>query len=154
MAEITVLVADDEAIVCSGMALLLSMQPDITVVGQAHSGDEAVHLARSLLPDVVVLDVRMPGLDGVAATRLLTEVPGNSDRLARVLIVTTFPDDDAVYGSLRAGASGFLLKYAAPSDLVAAVRRVAAGDAWIDPTVAPRVIAALTAIPGRGHPAP
>jgi len=154
MTNISVLVADDEPIVCSGMALLLSMQPDITVVGQAHTGDEAVRLTRSLMPDVVVLDIRMPGIDGVAATRLLTETPEPSAHLPRVLIVTTFPDDHAVYGSLRAGASGFLLKYAAPSDLVAAVRRVAAGDAWIDPTVAPRVIAALTAIPGHGNPAP
>lgn len=148
---LSVVVADDEPIVREGMALLLALHPDIDVVGQAGCGDEAVQLAQQLEPDVVVLDIRMPGIDGIAATRLLTAPPQST---VKVLIVTTFPDDDAVYGALRSGASGFLLKYAAAVDLVAAVRRVAAGDAWIDPRVAPRVIAALSAMPGRGHPAP
>lgn len=145
---------DDEQIVREGMALLLSLEPDLEIVGQTGRGPEALTLTKALLPDVVVMDVRMPGQDGVETTRMLIEASADPDQLPKVLMVTTFPDAPAVYDSLRAGASGFVLKYSASRDLVSAVRSVAAGDAWIDPRIAPQVIAALANVPGPGQPAP
>jgi DNA-binding NarL/FixJ family response regulator len=141
---ISVLIADDQSMVRAGIALLLSAQPDIDVVGEAPSGQEAVDRALILQPDVVVMDLRMPGVDGVAATRMLvSDKAREADRLTKVLALTTFADDELVFGALRAGASGYLLKHAAPHDLIVAVRRVAAGEAWIDPAVAGQVISAL-----------
>lgn len=144
---ISVIIAEDQPVVRAGIAMLLAAEVDIDVVGQASDGREAVELARTLRPEIVVMDVQMPGLDGISATRVLTadDTGRGPDQLTKVLVLTTFDDDKAVYGALRAGASGFLLKHAAPSDLIVAVRRVAAGDAWIDPAVARKVIAALGA---------
>jgi DNA-binding NarL/FixJ family response regulator len=122
--RIRVLVADDQDLVRSGLAMILAAQPDISVVGEAADGLQAVALARRTAPDVVLMDVRMPGLDGVAATReVIAARPGT-----RVLVLTTFDVDDYVIGALRAGASGFLLKNTPRASLLAAVRAVAAGN--------------------------
>ena len=144
-----VLVADDQAIVRAGIVMMLEAQTDIEVVAEAGNGREAVDLARRLQPDVVLMDVRMPVLDGVAATRELCadQPPTEHGSLVKVLVLTTFDDDAAVYGALLAGATGYLLKHAAPQDLLTAVRCIAAGDAWIDPVVAGRVIRALARVP-------
>ncbi|BCJ61402.1 response regulator [Micromonospora endophytica] len=150
---IRVLIADDQAMVRQGFGALLAAQPDLLVVGDAADGAQAVTEARRLDPDVVLMDVRMPVLDGLAATRkLLGDRP--ADR-PRVLILTTFDLDDYVYEALRAGASGFLLKDAPAADLVHAVRVVAAGDALLAPTVTRRLIAEFAARPQRrqSHPA-
>ncbi|MQY26013.1 response regulator [Nocardia aurantia] len=142
--SITVVVADDQPLVRAGIVLLLGVETDIEVVGEASDGREVLELVAVHRPDVVLMDLRMPEMDGIEATAALTaDSARDPDRLTKVLVLTTFRDDDAVYGALRSGASGFLLKHAAPGDLAAAVRRVAAGEAWIDPAVAGRVIAAL-----------
>jgi DNA-binding NarL/FixJ family response regulator len=148
---ITVLVADDQPVVRAGLVMLLTAEPDITVVAEASNGHDAVELARSRHPDIVLMDLRMPHLDGISATRILTQddTGADRDRLTKVLVLTTFDDDDAVYGALRAGASGFLLKHAAPHDLTAAIRKIAEGEAWIDPAVAGKVIDAIVRLP---HP--
>lgn len=144
--SIRVIVADDQQLIRAGLVMLLAAEPDLQVVAEASDGDTAVALAAHHRPDVVVMDIRMSGTDGISATRRLTTDPAGEsvDRPTRVLVLTTFAEDDVLYGALRAGASGFLLKHAAPSDLVAAIRKVAAGDAWIDPAVAGRVIAAVS----------
>jgi DNA-binding NarL/FixJ family response regulator len=146
---ISVVVADDQPIVRSGLVMILEAEPDISVVGEASNGADAVRLTRVAKPDIVVMDVRMPEVDGIAATRMVTADEQNQDpdRLTKVLILTTFSDDAAVHDALRAGASGFLLKHAAPQDLVSAIRRLAGGDAWIDPSVAGKVIDALARVP-------
>lgn len=145
---ITVIIADDQPLVRAGISMLLAAESDIYVVGEASDGREALKLASALQPEVVVMDVRMPGMDGVAATRALTadDISSGPDQLTKVLVLTTFDDDESVYGALRAGASGFLLKHAAPTDLIAAVRKVAAGEAWIDPAVARKVITAVAGL--------
>jgi RNA polymerase sigma factor (sigma-70 family) len=131
-----VLVADDDHLMRAGLVELLTADPEIRIVGQASTGREAVSLALRLAPDVVLMDVRMPDLDGIAATReLVRGVP-----TARVLILTTFEQDDYIFGALRAGASGFLLKRARPEDLIAAVQTIAAGDSLLSPSVTRRVI--------------
>ena len=148
---IKVVLADDQPMVRAGIAMLLSAQPDIEVTAEVSDGAEAVAAAETLHPDIIVMDLRMPGLDGIEATRAITaDNAERPDHLVKVLALTTFDDDDMVYGALRAGAQGFLLKHAAPSDLVAAIRRVAAGDAWIDPMVAGKVISALSRYPQSG----
>jgi DNA-binding NarL/FixJ family response regulator len=145
---ISVLVADDQPLVRAGIVMILDAQPDIEILGEASNGREAVDAARSTHPDVVLMDVRMPVSDGVAATRALCGDGSDAGGwLPKVLMLTTFDDDQAVYGALLAGASGYLLKHAAPQDLVTAVRCVAAGDAWIDPAVAGKVIRALATVP-------
>jgi len=131
-----VVVADDQAMIRAGFAALLAAQPDLQVVGEAADGMEAVAAARDLRPDVVLMDVRMPNLDGLEATRRITE----AGRESKVLILTTFDIDDYVYAALRGGASGFLLKDAPPADLITAVRVVAAGDALLAPSVTRRLI--------------
>ena len=153
---IKVLIADDQALIRAGLTMLLDAQPDLEVVAEAADGAEAVRLAELRRVDVVLMDVRMPGTDGVAATRALCADRRSDDPAPgpKVLILTTFDDDDAVYGALSAGASGYLLKHAVPHDLLAAIRRVAAGDAWLDPAVAGSVIAALARGPRPGEPVP
>jgi DNA-binding NarL/FixJ family response regulator len=134
--SISVLLADDQALVRAGFRQLLEREPDVSVVGEAADGLEAVELAGQARPDVVVMDIRMPNLDGLEATRRL--VAGSS--APRVLVLTTFDLDEYVFEALRAGASGFLLKDAAPEELVSAVRLVAAGDALLAPSVTRKVI--------------
>jgi DNA-binding NarL/FixJ family response regulator len=133
---IRVLLADDQALVRSGFRMILDERPDLEVVGEAEDGREAIELARSLRPDVILMDVRMPNVDGVEATRRLVE--SGSD--ARILILTTFDLDEYVYAAIRAGASGFLLKDVRPSELVDAIRVVAAGDALLAPSVTRRLL--------------
>ncbi|MFE5770171.1 response regulator [Streptomyces sp. NPDC056485] len=149
-AGVRVLLADDQPLVRSGLRVLMADTPDLEVVGEAANGAEAVRLAAELAPDVVVMDIRMPEMDGIEATRRLTaaEGPGGG---ARVLILTTFDEDEHVYGALRAGASGFAVKDMALDDILAAVRVVAAGDALIAPGVTRRLIADFVAGPA---PAP
>jgi DNA-binding NarL/FixJ family response regulator len=136
---IKILLADDQAMVREGFAAVLSAQPDMVVVGGAADGDEAVGLARRHDPDVVLMDIRMPRLDGLAATRRVLDVPAGTHR-PRVLMLTTFDLDEYVFEALRAGASGFLLKDAPAADLVAAVRVIAAGEALLAPSVTRRLI--------------
>lgn len=129
---IRVLIADDERMVRTGLRLVLDREPDLEVVGEADDGEAAVAAARELAPDVVLMDVRMPRLDGIAATR---QIDG-----PRVIVLTTFDEDEYVYDALRAGASGFLLKYAEADELVNAIRVVAAGEAMLAPSVTRRLI--------------
>ncbi|HWK92331.1 MAG TPA: response regulator transcription factor [Luteimicrobium sp.] len=135
---IRVVVADDQPLARAGLAALLSQEPDLEVVGTASDGDEAVELARATSPDVVCLDVRMPGRDGISATRALCG-PGVEDPVP-VLVLTTFDLDEYVFGALEAGASGFLLKDADPDTIVHAVREVAAGRGTLDQALTHRVI--------------
>jgi DNA-binding NarL/FixJ family response regulator len=147
--------ADDEALVRDGLSMLLDNEPDLEVVGAAANGVEVIEMSARLQPDVVVLDVRMPVMDGVQATRALTaDGFSNRDHTVRVLILSSFSDDTAVYGALRSGASGFLLKSAATADLGAAVRTVAAGNAWLDPVVADKLIKEFAARPNPTVPTP
>lgn len=135
---IRVIIADDQALVRAGLSVLLGSEPDIEVVGVAANGDEAVRLARELRPDVACLDIRMPGRDGISATRELCG-PDVTDPVP-VLVLTTFDLDDYVFGALEAGASGFLLKDAEPSVMVNAVRSIAAGNGTLDQTLTRRVL--------------
>jgi DNA-binding NarL/FixJ family response regulator len=135
---IRLLIADDQALVRTGFRMILEAEPDLQVVGEAADGAIAVQLARQLRPDVVLMDIRMPTMDGVEATRRLAG-PGSDDG-ARVLILTTFDLDEYVMEALRAGASGFLLKDVPPEDLIDAIRVVAAGDALLAPSVTRRLI--------------
>ncbi len=137
---ISVLIADDQAMVRAGFAALLDAQDGIRVLGQAADGAEAVALAARLNPDVVLMDVRMPQLDGIAATRRILGADYPAAHVPRILMLTTFDVDDYVYDALEAGASGFLLKDALPEDLVHAVRVVAGGDALLAPSVTRRMI--------------
>ncbi|MCX5384291.1 response regulator transcription factor [Streptomyces sp. NBC_00083] len=136
-APVRVVLADDQPLVRSGLRLVMADHPDLEVVGEAATGAEAVRLVRDTGPDVVVMDIRMPGMDGIEATRLITAAP----TATRVLVLTTFDEDDYVYGALRAGASGFVVKDMALNDILAAIRVVAAGDALIAPAVTRRLIA-------------
>lgn len=138
---IRVLVADDQALVRSGFRMILDAQPDITVVAEAGDGAEAVEHARLHRPDVALLDIRMPKLDGIAATRRIIELLPPAPR---VLILTTFDLDEYVYEAVRAGASGFLLKDAPPTRLAEGVRTVAAGEALLDPSITRRLLDRFT----------
>ncbi len=144
---IHVILADDQPLVRAGLRMLITQTPDIDVAGEAATGAEAVQLCRDTGADVVVMDIRMPGMDGIEATQLITA----GDTHARVLVLTTFDDDDYVYGALRAGASGFLVKDMALDDILAAVRVVAAGDAVIAPGVTRRLIGRFTSQPHSGR---
>lgn len=151
---VRVLLADDQALLRAGLATILGASPDLEVVGQAGTGREAVELARALRPDVVCMDVQMPEMDGLEATRRIVADP---DVTAGVLVLTTFNRDDYLLESLQAGAAGFLLKNSRPEQLADAVRAVAAGDALLSPEVTRSVIArAMTAgsAPGRSGTAP
>lgn len=150
---ISIVVADNEPLIRAGIAMLLRAEPDLEVVAEASDGREAVDLARAHDVDVVLMDVRMPGMNGVTATRLLTDDIRNPDKLTKVLVLTSFDADHAVIDALRAGASGFLLKHAAPRDLITAVHKIAAGEGWLDPSVVEEVRDALAALPAPGeHP--
>jgi DNA-binding NarL/FixJ family response regulator len=151
-----VLLADDEPLVRAGLAMLIDSEPDLWVVGEADDGVQAVEQALRLRPGVVVMDVRMPRSNGVEATRKLVadEFIADTGFTPGVLILTTFNEDRAVYDALRAGASGFLLKNAAPRALAEAVRAVANGDAWLDPAVARKLLDEFAARPDPALPAP
>jgi DNA-binding NarL/FixJ family response regulator len=133
---IQVILADDQPLIRAGLRMLIEQTPDIGIAGEAGTGAEAVQLTRDTGPDVVVMDIRMPGMDGIEATKMITA----GDTPARVLVLTTFDDDDYVYGALRAGASGFLVKDMALEDILTGIRVVAAGDAMIAPGVTRRLI--------------
>ncbi|HEY9410030.1 MAG TPA: response regulator transcription factor [Jiangellaceae bacterium] len=150
--SIRVLIVDDQAMVRQGFGALLAAQPDIVVVGDAPDGADAPDAVRRLSPDVVLMDVRMPKVDGLEATRRIMRAPG--DRHPRVIMLTTFDLDDYVYEALRAGASGFLLKDAPAADLVQAVRVVAAGDALLAPSITRTLIADFASRPAANRPRP
>jgi DNA-binding NarL/FixJ family response regulator len=142
---IRVLIADDQAVVRAGLRVLIDRGPDLTVVGEAATGEQALDLARRLNPDVVIMDIRMPALDGIQATRELLADPA-TDHI-RVIVLTTFDTDEYVFDALRVGASGFLLKDADPAELRRAVHIAAEGDALLTPSITRRLIARYTAQP-------
>jgi DNA-binding NarL/FixJ family response regulator len=135
--SVSVLLADDQELMRMGFRLVMETQPDLSIVGEASNGREAVDAARTLRPDVVLMDVRMPEMDGVEATRRIVD----SDSDARIMILTTFDLDEYVYAALRAGASGFLLKDAPPAELLSGIRSLASGDAVVAPSVTRRLLA-------------
>jgi DNA-binding NarL/FixJ family response regulator len=136
---VRVLLADDQPLVRAGLRVLMADTSDLHVVGEASTGAEAVRLAREICPDVVVMDIRMPGMDGIEATRAITAAGASP----RVVVLTTFDLDEYIFGAVRAGASGFLVKDAGLDEILAAVRVVAAGDALLTPSVTRRVLGAL-----------
>ena len=143
--RVRVLLVDDDDLMRAGLRAVLSSDPDLDVVGEAGDGTFAVERAQALRPDVVLMDVRMPGLDGIAATReLLAAAPA-----ARVVMLTTFEEDEYIFGGLSAGASGFLLKRTRPEELIAAIHTVAAGDALLSPSVTRRVVDRMARAPVR-----
>jgi DNA-binding NarL/FixJ family response regulator len=147
---IRVLLVDDQALVRGGFAMLLSESEDLEIVGEAGDGVEALELVRRTAPDLVLMDIRMPRMDGIEATRRISADPAN--RNVKVLILTTFDDDDLVYAALHAGASGFLLKETRPTELLAAINTIVSGEALLSPKVTRRLIeqfTALTAPPGK-----
>ncbi|WP_438026533.1 response regulator [Sorangium sp. So ce233] len=141
--SIRVLVADDQEIIRTGLSMILDAQPDIEVVGVAADGHQAVKMALALRPDVCLFDIRMPGIDGIEATRRLAGP--TADRPLAVVVITTFDHDDYVYGALKAGARGFLLKDAGPDLLAQAIRAAASGDALIAPSITARLLSAFAA---------
>ena len=149
---IRVLVADDQAAVRDGFAAIVDAQPDMTVVGRADTGRAAIDLARTTLPDVVLMDIRMPNLDGLEATKIICS--DTTLRRTRVLVLTTFDLDEYVYTALRAGASGFLLKDTPRAELLRAIEVVAAGDALLAPSITRRLIAEFAARPDPQQAAP
>jgi DNA-binding NarL/FixJ family response regulator len=136
----SVLIVDDQPLQRMGFRMVLESEPGVSVVGEAENGIEAVRRTADLSPDVVLMDIRMPGMDGIEATRRITETGGRS----RVLVLTTFDLDEYVYAALRAGASGFLLKDARPDELLAGIRAVALGDAVVAPALTRRLLHAFT----------
>jgi DNA-binding NarL/FixJ family response regulator len=149
---IGVVIADDQALLRGGFRLMVDSDPAMAVLGEAADGEEAVALAHEAHPDVVLMDVRMPGMDGIEATRRITTDPRSAG--VRVLILTTFDLDEYVYGALRAGASGFVLKDTFPEDLLAAIRVVAAGEALLAPSVTRRLIGEFARRPDPSPPVP
>jgi DNA-binding NarL/FixJ family response regulator len=135
---IRVLLVDDQPLLRMGFGMILNAQPDIAVVGEASDGAEAVRAAQELTPDVILMDVRMPGVDGVEATRRIVDAAGDGG--TRVIILTTFDLDDYAFAGLRAGASGFLLKDVPPEELTAAIRAVASGDAVVSPRITRKLL--------------
>ena len=153
---IRVVVVDDQPLVRAGIVMLINAEDDISVVAEAVDGAEALTQIRCHRPDVVLMDVRMPGTDGVTATRAVVNegLTSQSGQPIGVIILTTYHIDEAVYAALRAGASGFLLKDAAPAEIVNAIRSVVAGEAWLDPAVARRLIDEFAARPEPHTPTP
>ncbi len=153
---ILVVVVDDQPLVRAGIVMLINAEDDITVVAEAADGAEAMTQIRNHRPDVVLMDVRMPGTDGVTATRAVVNegLTAQNGQPIGVIILTTYHIDEAVYAALRAGASGFLLKDAAPAEIVNAIRSVVAGEAWLDPAVARRLIDEFAARPEPHTPTP
>jgi DNA-binding NarL/FixJ family response regulator len=147
--SIRVLLADDQAMVRAGFSALLDVEDGLEVCGEAGDGRRAVELARRLRPDVVLMDVRMPHMDGIEATRAITADPALAQ--TRVVVLTTFELDEYVFGALRAGASGFLLKNLEPADLLRTIRIVAEGDSLLAPQVTTRLIEAFVAVPERAQ---
>jgi DNA-binding NarL/FixJ family response regulator len=139
--SIRLLIADDQALVRAGFRMILDAEPDLEIAGEAVNGAEAVERARALRPDVVLMDIRMPELDGIEATRAITAATPPGEEPVRVLMLTTFDLNEYVYEALRAGASGFLLKDVPPEQLVAGIRVVAAGEALLAPSITRRLIA-------------
>ena len=148
--QIRVVVADDQELVRTGLRMVLEVEEDIELVGEAHDGEEAVRMVRELRPDVALMDIRMPNVDGLEATRRILRDDGNT----RVVILTTFDLDEYVYQALQAGASGFVLKDIPPEQLVASVRSVAAGDTMLSPTVTKRLIESFVRTPLPAPPPP
>ena len=149
--DIRVLIADDEALVRAGFKVLVGSAPGLSVVGEASDGIQAVRQARALGPDVVLMDIRMPVMDGLEATRVLLD--GDQDAPPRILIVTTFDQDEHVFEALRAGASGFVLKDTPPEKLLEAIAIVAAGDSLLAPAITRRLIAEFARQPRAARPA-
>jgi DNA-binding NarL/FixJ family response regulator len=149
---ISVVIADDQALVRGGFVVMVGAAADMTVLGEAGNGAQAVELTRQHRPDVVLMDIRMPVLDGIEATRAITGHPGTAG--TRVLMLTTFDLDDYVYRALRAGASGFLLKDTAPEQMLAAIRILAAGDALLAPGITRRLIREFAQRPDPGTRVP
>ena len=145
---VRIVLADDQPLVRAGLRMVITDAPDLEIVGEAGTGTEAVRIVRELRPDVVVMDIRMPGMDGIEATRMITTNPP----APRVLMLTTFDDDNNVYAALRAGASGFLVKDMALDDILTATRVVAAGDALIAPSVTRRLIEEFANRPAAAAP--
>ena len=146
---VAVLLADDDELTRTGLRLIIESDPDLTVVGEAGDGLEAIHLTRALRPGVVVMDIRMPGVDGLEATRRIVQEIGDGPR---ILILTTFELDEYVFGALRAGASGFLLKRSSPEVLIEGIKVIASGDGLLAPSVTRRLIQEFARQPG--PPAP
>jgi DNA-binding NarL/FixJ family response regulator len=145
----SILLVDDQPMLRMGYRMVLEAQPDLSVVGEAENGEEAIELTARLEPDVVLMDVRMPGLDGVQATERIVA----SGSPSRIIILTTFDLDEYAYGALRAGASGFLLKDVPPPDMLSAIRAVATGDAVVAPSVTRRLLSQFVRhLPGPGQP--
>ena len=149
---IRVVIADDQQLVRAGFRVLLDAEDDVEVVGEAGDGAAALELVRRERPDVVLMDIRMPGVDGLEATRAITDDPELRD--VKVLILTTFELDEYVFDALRAGAAGFLVKHTEPAELVRAVHVVAAGESLLSPSVTRRLIAEFTSRPSRGETSP
>jgi DNA-binding NarL/FixJ family response regulator len=154
MSAIRVMIVDDQPLVRAGIAMLLKPKKDITVVAEAVDGYDALNQARTHRPDVILMDVRMPGCDGVEATRAVINegLTAQNGQAIKIVILTTYHIDEAVYAALRAGASGFLLKDTAHTEIVAAIRAVVTGGAWLDPTVTRRLVDEFSARPERHTP--
>lgn len=150
MSALRVVVVDDQAVIRGGLRMIIDHEPDLTTVGEAGDGAEAVQVVAAAAPDVVLMDVRMPNMDGIEATRRIVAADGPAPA---VLVLTTFEDDDYVFGALRAGASGFLLKDATPDVLVSAIRTIASGDALVDPAVTRRLVERWSDLEQRSSPA-
>lgn len=147
---IRVLLVDDQALFREGLNTLLSVRDDIEIVGEADNGEEAIHIAAQTNPDVILMDLRMPVLDGVAATRHLTKIQPDS----RIIVLTTFDDDEHIFDGLRAGAVGYLLKDVSSDKLVEAIRAAAGGQSFLHPSVAAKVISEFTRVTSPRSPAP
>jgi len=151
MSRTSIVLVDDQELLRMGFRMVLEAQPDLELVGEAGDGEEALEVVERLQPDVVLMDVRMPGMDGVETTRLLAQRGGRS----RVIILTTFDLDEYAYAALRAGASGFLIKDAQPADLLSAIRSVASGDSVVAPSTTRRLLESLAdQLPDPGRAAP